>query len=118
MKQDVYWVCVFRIEPDTYHDFQKVVAPLVKATLREEGSLAYEYMISDDLSSVHILEHYKDSQAVIDHVTKVFSQFAEDFTNLATVESFTVYGSPNVAAREILDEFGAVYLLPFDGFTK
>lgn len=118
MKEDIYWVCVFAVEPERFADFKAVVSPLVEATRAEAGSMAYEYNVSADQSSIHILEHYRDSEAVVTHVTQTFSRFAEAFGALARVQSFIVYGVPSPEARAILDGFGAVYLTPFDGFTK
>jgi hypothetical protein len=34
MAEDIYWVCVFNIDPNKFAEFQKVVAPLVDATLK------------------------------------------------------------------------------------
>jgi quinol monooxygenase YgiN len=118
VSKDIYWLCVFRVAPRQLDDFKAVVRPLVEATRKEDGALAYEYNVSDDHSEIHIIEHYRDSDAVIHHVEKTFSIFAERFTSLATVSSFVVYGDPSTAARKILDGFGAVYLTKFDGFTK
>lgn len=118
MREDIYWVCVFSVDPPRFEEFKAVVAPLVEATRAEDGSMAYEYNVSADQSSIHILEHYRDSAAVVAHVTKTFSRFADAFTALASVQSFVVYGSPSAEARAILDGFGAVYMTPFDGFTK
>ena len=118
MRDDIYWLCVFKIEPANFDKFKAVVAPLVQATKAETGSMAYEYYITEDHSAVHILEHYRTSQAVIDHVQGTFSKFAADFTAIASVVSFDVYGTPNADARKILDGFGAVYHTSFDGFTK
>jgi quinol monooxygenase YgiN len=118
MAKDLYWVCVFNIRPEDYEAFKAVVRPIVEATLKEPGSMAYEYSISEDRTAVHILEHYRDSQAVVHHVTKTFGPFAEAFTALATLSSFTVYGTPEADAKAVLDGFGAVYCTRFDGFTK
>jgi len=118
MRQDIYWVCVFKIRPSHFEDFKAVVRPLVEMTRAEEGSLAYEYNVTPDHTAIHIIEHYRDSPAVVHHVQKTFSQFAERFTAFATVASFVVYGEPEADARKILDGFGAVYLSNFDGFTK
>ena len=118
MREDIYWVCIFKLKPSDLEAFQAVVRPLVEETKREEGSLAYEYNVSGDHTEIHIIEHYRSSAAVVHHVTKTFSQFAEPFTALAAVSSFIVYGTPNEEARKILDGFGAVYLANFDGFTK
>jgi quinol monooxygenase YgiN len=118
MAKDIYWVCVFKVQPAQFADFKAVVRPLVEMTRMEAGSMAYEYFVTDDNSVIHIIEHYRDSDAVVHHVQKTFSQFAERFTALATVSSFVVYGDPDVGARAILDGFGAVYHARFDGFTK
>jgi quinol monooxygenase YgiN len=118
MRKDIYWVCVFKVKPEHFDEFKQIVAPLVAATKQEPGALAYEYNVSDDRTTVHILEHYRDSDAVVSHVTQTFSTFAERFSALATVASFVVYGVPEPAARKILDGFGATYMTPFDGFTR
>jgi quinol monooxygenase YgiN len=118
VSNDIYWLCIFAVHPDQFDAFKAVVRPLAEMTRKEEGALAYEYYVSDDCSRIHIIEHYRDSEAVILHVQNTFAAFEERFTTLASVSSFVVYGSPNAAAREILDGFGAVYLTKFDGFTK
>jgi quinol monooxygenase YgiN len=118
VSKDIYWLCIFTVHPGQFEAFKAVVRPLVEMTRKEEGALAYEYNVSEDHSRIHIIEHYRDSEAVIHHVQNTFSIFAERFTALATVSSFVVYGKPNAAARKILDGFGAVYLAKFDGFTK
>lgn len=106
------------MKPTDFEAFGEVVRPLVEETTREEGSLAYEYHVDSGRTEIHIIERYLSSEAVVHHVTKTFSQFAERFTALATVSSFVVYGDPNREARAILDGFGAVYLSNFDGFIK
>jgi quinol monooxygenase YgiN len=118
VREDIYWVCTFKVKPEQFDEFRQLVAPLVAATKQEEGALAYEYNVSDDRTTVHILEHYRDSDAVVLHVESTFAKFADRFTSLAVVASFVVYGVPKLAARKILDGFGAVYMTPFDGFTR
>jgi quinol monooxygenase YgiN len=115
---DIYWVCVFKIRPDDFEAFKAVVRPLVEMTRQERGSLAYEYCITKARDEVHIIEHYRDSAAVVHHVQNTFSKFAEKFSALAKVASFIVYGQPAPDAKTILDGFGAVYVDRFDGFTK
>jgi quinol monooxygenase YgiN len=118
MREDIYWVCVFKVKPSDFAAFKQVVSPLVAATKQEPGALAYEYNVSDDQSTIHIKEHYRDSSAVVAHVQQTFAKFADAFTKLATVSSFVVYGTPQADARKILDGFGAVYMTHFDGFTR
>jgi quinol monooxygenase YgiN len=118
MVNDIYWVCVFRVEPSKFPEFKAVVRPLIEETRKEPGNLVYEYCVTKDRSAIHIIERYKDSAAVTWHVKNTFSKYAKAFTALATVESFIVYGDPIGEAKPILDGFGAVYVDRFDGFTK
>ena len=80
--------------------------------------MAYEYNISPDKSSIHIIEHYPHSAAVVHHVTQMFLQFAAAFTALASVKGFVANGTPDPEARTIRDGFGAVCFNRFDGFTR
>jgi quinol monooxygenase YgiN len=117
MRNEIYWVVTCGVTPGKFDDFKAVVEPLVAATKAEPGSLTYDYSVSEDRTLVHIVESYSDSQAVVDHVTKTFSQYADAFTACVSVDGFIVYGWPDEAAKEILDGFGSVYMTPFEGFT-
>ena len=94
MREDIYWVGAFKVKPEQFDDFRQVVAPLVAATKQEPGALAYECNVSEDRSTIHILEHYRDSNAVVSRVQQTFAKFADRFTALAAVDSFAVYGTP------------------------
>ncbi len=118
MGHEIYWLVTVAIKPEQFAAFKQVVAPLVAATKEEPGALAYEFNVSDDENTVHIFERYCDSNAVVAHVEQTFTQFADRFLALATLTHFVVYGSPNAEARKILDGFGAVYMTPFDGFSR
>jgi hypothetical protein len=37
---------------------------------------------------------------------------------LCTITSLVVYGTPDAEIRKRLDPFGAVYMTPFDGFSR
>lgn len=117
MAEDIYWVCVFKIEPSRFKEFASLVRPLVEDTRKEPGNLAYEYCVTKDHTAIHIIERYRDAESVVWHVQNTFSKYAEAWGKLATVASFFVYGDPR-AAEETLDGFGAVYVDRFDGFTK
>lgn len=118
MREEIYWVFTITVKPERFAEFKQVVAPLVAATKEEPGALAYEYNVGDDQSTVHVFERYRDSDAVVAHVEGTFARFAERFMALATATGFVVYGTPHAEARKILDGLGAVYMTPFDGFTR
>lgn len=118
MRDEIYWVVTCSVLPGKFAEFKEVVAPLVAETLKETGSLAYDYSVNADETIVHIFEAYADSAALVHHVTTTFAPFAERFTACVSIDGFVVYGSPDPAAKEILDGFGSDYMAPFEGFTR
>jgi len=69
-------------------------------------------------STVQIFERYRDSYAIVTHVTHTFAPFDERFMALVDGAGFFVYGSPDAEARKIVDGFDAVYMVPFAGFIR
>ena len=118
MRDEIYWVVTASMHPGKFEEFKDVVTGLVAETHNESGSLAYDYSVNEEETVIQIFESYRDSEAVVHHVTKTFPQFAERFTDCVNIEGFVVYGEPNPAAREILDGFGSTYMSPFEGFTR
>jgi len=116
VREEIYWVVTCSVRPGKFQEFRGVVDPLVAATEEEPGSIAYDYSVNAEQTLVRIFETYRDSAAVVDHVTGTFSKFAEGFNACVSVDAFDVYGSPDAAAKEILDGFGSDYFTPFEGF--
>jgi quinol monooxygenase YgiN len=118
MREEIYWLVTCVVKPGKFEEFTRVVEPLVAATKAEEGSLAYDYTVNEDESLVHIFESYRDSAAVVSHVTTVFPRFADGFLECVDITGFIVFGTPDAEAKQILDGFGSVYMRPFEGFTR
>jgi len=118
MRNEIYWLVTCAVKPGRFEQFTEVVKPLVEATKAKDGSLAYDYTVNKDATLVHIFESYRDSTAVVSHVTKVFPQFAEGFLDCVDITGFVVFGTPDDEAKQMLDDFGSVYMQPFEGFTR
>ena len=118
MEDQVSWVIELAVKPGELEAFQALMEEMVAGTSLEPTSLGYEWFISDDGRSVHIYEKYADSGAMVSHVSGFLANWAERFLGSVDVTRFTVYGSPNAAAKEMLDGFGAVYLGPWGGFSR
>jgi quinol monooxygenase YgiN len=116
--EDISWIVTCAVRSEQMTDFKKIVGQLVAATKNEAGTLAYEFSINADQSTVHIFERYRDSNAIVSHVTQTFRPFAERFLAVARVLGFVVYGTPSTEAREVLAGFNPTYMTPFDGFTR
>lgn len=118
MVDDLYWVFTLHVEPGKFAAFRTLVADIVIASHQEPGTLAYQYSVSADETTVHIFERYRDSDAFVVQVEQTFAPHAERFRQLVTVASKVVYGKPNAAARTALDCFNATYMTLFDGFAR
>lgn len=111
--------CLFSlaVKPEEFPEFKALIANIVAATRAEPGTLVYEYSANEDNNTVHILERY-NADSVISHVATTFAPFGKRFLELCTVTSLVVYGTPDAEIRKHLDPFGAVYMTPFDGFSR
>jgi quinol monooxygenase YgiN len=116
---EVYWVVTLSVPSGRMDDFKRVVDQLVAATKEEPGALEYEYSASADQSTVDIVERYRDSNAVVAHVTQTFGpKFSKPFLDIAKPVRFVVYGTPTAEAKKVLEGFNPVYMTPFNGFTR
>lgn len=98
--------------------FKTLVAQIVAATSQEPDVLTYQYAVSADGESAHIVERYRDSATFVSHVEGTFGGFAERFLSFVSVRSLVIYGNPDAAARKALDSFGATYMDVFNGFSR
>ncbi|MFM0313014.1 antibiotic biosynthesis monooxygenase [Paraburkholderia sp. RL17-383-BIF-A] len=112
--------CVFSLEVKAgrFEQFKQLIAEIVPLAKAEPGTIMYEYSSSADGNVVHIVERYRNSRAITEHVELTFAPYAERFLSLVTVKALTVYGDPDQAARQKLDAFGPSYLVQFDGFKR
>lgn len=111
--------CLFTlaIKPAQFPEFKTLIAQIVAATRQEPGTLVYEYSVNEEQSVAHILERY-NVDSVVSHVDTTFAPFGARFLELCTITSLVVYGTPDAHIRKRLDPFGAVYMTPFDGFSR
>ncbi|MDT6942557.1 antibiotic biosynthesis monooxygenase [Brucella pseudogrignonensis] len=112
MSSQIMWVCTFGIDPKRFGEVNDTLDALTSASLEEPGCADYQYFFNGNKTELHIIEAYRNSEAVVTHVNHTFSKFSEKFGELTTAGSFTVYGQPEGEARRILDGFGATYLSP------
>ncbi|WET16431.1 antibiotic biosynthesis monooxygenase [Yersinia intermedia] len=117
MKNEITCVFNLTINDGQFPAFKELVSHVVEATRKEPGTLSYVYSVSEDQQTAHIVERYRQ-QGLVSHVDHTFAPFAETFLSLVTITGLTVHGEPDEEIRKRLDPFGAVYMKPFDGFTR
>lgn len=116
--EEVYWIVTLTVQPGQFAKFKELVAALVAATQKEPGALDYRFNIADDQTTVDVFERYRDSAAVVSHVTQTFGPSAEPILAIAKPTRFVVYGTPSDEVKKVLGGFNPVYMTPFDGFTR
>jgi quinol monooxygenase YgiN len=114
MSDQVSWHVELAVKSGQINNFRALTTEMMESTRAEAGVLNYERFISDDGNFVHVYERYANSAAAIEHLHTFTKKFSERFMTMVDRTHFTVFGNPTDELRELLDQFGATYLRPFD----
>jgi quinol monooxygenase YgiN len=121
MNEHISWVNELAVKDGKLETFRELMEEMVSGARTQPGTLAYEWYISSDGGTVHVVETYADSAAVVaHHVSEGFAlqNWTRRFIDCVNVTRVVVYGDPNPAARVILDRLGATYNSPWGGFSR
>jgi quinol monooxygenase YgiN len=118
MSDNVHWVIEVNIKDGQLDAFKALANEMSKATKAEDGTLAYEWYISDDGKHCHIYERYADSAAAMVHLANFGAKFAERFLACGEPGRFVVYGNANDDVRAGLAPMGAVHMSQIAGFVR
>ena len=114
MKNNIAWVFELTLKEGKLEELKKVMTELSE----EEGTLNYEWMLSQDGKKCHVYERYIDSEAAVLHLNKLIANHVDKVMALGDVTYFIVYGNPSEECRKILDRLGAVYMEFIGGFSR
>ncbi len=117
MSYEIRFVLVVAIQPGQLDNFRLVAHDLIAATQTEEGTLSYEYNLSEDNTACHIYERYVNSAALLTHIQS-FGKFAERFLQTCRPVRLEVYGYPSEEARAVLADFKPTYFPHLAGFSR
>lgn len=119
MSDTVHWVLELSVKPGKLDGFKALMAEMVEATqANEPDTTHYEWFISADEQSVHIYERYRDSAAVMTHMTTFGDKYAERFLDAVQPSRFVVYGNPSEEVMNTLGPIGAVHMPQIGGFAR
>lgn len=112
---ETFWRLEVAILPGKLNEFRSIVREMTDASNQEDGTLAYEWYFSADKTICHTYERYRDSEAVITHAESFGKFFMERFLKTCRQTGLGVYGSPNAAAKALLDAFNPTYYSKLSG---
>ena len=119
MTGHVYWIFELEIKSGEYDNFEKLMNEMVMATQADEpGALNYEWSVSEDKQTCHILERFESSDAALIHMGNFGSKFAARFMEVLAPKSMTVYGDPSEAVLKAVSRMGAVVMPSVGGFSR
>ena len=119
MADDISWMLELSLKPGHEAKLAALVSEMVAATsANEAGTLCYEWSLSLDGATCHILERYADSAAVLTHLGAFGEKFAGRFLEMLTPVRCVVYGSPSPQVKEGLAVLNPVYMRLVGGFNR
>ena len=118
MSEHISWHVELQVKPGQLDALRTLTNEMVEATKNEPGALIYERYVSDDRQTVHVFERYVDPNAAVAHLTAFGRTYGEKFSRMIDRKRFTVFGTPTVELREVLDPLGATYATAFAGFSR
>lgn len=118
MHNAVSWNLQLAVQEGRLDEARTLMEEMVDSTRGEPGAVGYEWFLSDDGSTCHIVETYRDSAAALTHLGTFGSRFAERFLQCFAPTALHVYGEPTPELSQALDGFGAAYLGTLGGFRR
>jgi len=118
MSNNVSWNLRVSINDGMLEEFRALADEMIAATATEDGALCYEWYVSEDGSTCHIIERYADSAAMMVHLGNFGANYADRFMPMVQVTSFDIYGPANDEVRNALAGFGTVHYDSIGGFNR
>ena len=115
--KNVYFMVQLTIHEGKDDAFRGIVDEMCVATAKEAEALNYEWSLSEDGRTCHVLERYADSDGVRAHLENI-GAFIDRFMVTADVVGVEVFGDPDAVARDALSQFGARFNRPYAGFVR
>lgn len=107
MQQAIGWTVQFKISPGKGDAFRKTVKDLVDALhVREPGTVMSQWFLSENQSTCHVHVWCAGQKELIAHAQGIGPQkYLPRLLELATIERFDVFGTPNAELSKILQAY-------------
>ena len=96
------------INEEKFDEFEGVAQAMIAGSLKEPGTLGYDWFLSGDRRRCRLVESYADADAVLAHLTgPVVHELVPRLLGTSSLSGFEVYGDPGPKAAQMLAGFGA-----------
>ena len=114
-----WFIVSFTIAEGKIDAFEATVEKMVAGSLKEPGTLAYEFCLSADRTQCRLVEAYVDAAAVLAHLAgPVVQELVPQVLQASAISGFEVYGDPGAEAAKLLEGFGATVFPSWRGFSR
>jgi len=114
----VRFVVQLAVKPGKFEAFDSIIKTMAAETQKEPGALGYKFYLSPDRSRCHLIESYRNIEAVQAHMSgPVVRDFVPKLLEAATLSNFEVYGDPGAEAANVLAGLGATIYSASHGFN-
>lgn len=119
MTEVVHWTVQANVREGQLDALRELAAEMIADTkANEPGAQAYEWMLSEDGTTCHLYERYRDPAATLQHLANFNERYAARFMSVLEPTGFVVYGNPNDDVRAALEAWGPRYVPHMDGFAR
>lgn len=118
MTDNLYWVLKLTINDGKLDDFKALGKEMSDWANENPDVLVYEWFLTDDNTTCHIYERFKNGAAALAYLDGFGSKYAERFMSMVTPTGFDVYGPADETVRSVLGNYGAVHFNQFAGFIR
>ena len=116
MFENLGWIVEAKIKEGQRNEFEAVMEEIVAETLKEGGTLNYQYYVSDE-GDVLVYERFTDVQSAHIHVDN-WDSFAERWVAAAEPTRMVHLGDLPDDLRERHAALAPLWLKPFGGFAR
>ena len=114
--ENIGWIVEAKVKEGKLEEFREVVNDIVAATLKEGGTLNYQYYVSDD-GDVLVYERFATIESAHIHITN-WDHFTSRWLEAAPATRMVHLGNLPDELRERHSALAPKMLKPFGGFTR
>nr|WP_275041474.1 antibiotic biosynthesis monooxygenase [Pseudoalteromonas fuliginea] len=111
------WTVEGAIKAGKKDQFLVIMEQLIAAAKKEAGTIMYEWTLSEDESSVHIYERYRNEDAAKAHLAQ-WETNGPLFLDVVDITKITVFSALNDNFKAAFTGPATVFMNPVGGFVK